>query len=289
MLVKDLSIKTDLPIEFINLLPAVCPDCGSDMQISDTLRELSCTNLYCWGKASQRMVSFLQDIGVKNMGESRCIDVINTFNVTNPFFLFHYNLDEYETIGNMSEEFCQDIIDQMYEHNSMMLWEYVKYANLPYLRDSARNIFSDYNDLEVFYDDLEDEGIDLIQTKLGIKNTENEVSTRALNIYTTLIQYKDELFEYIDDVNIIKPNRTFNICISTSVGGNYSSKADFVNKMNTAYADKCHINFLSSVTKDVDYVIWSGVGGATSKVKKAEKYGIPIVNGTEFENILKDL
>lgn len=289
MLVKELKDKTDLPEEFINLLPSVCPDCGGDMQISDTLRELSCTNLYCWGKASQRMVSFLQDLGVKNMGESRCIDLINTFQVTNPFFLFHYDVEEHGTIGNMSEEFCQDIVDQMDEHRTMMLWEYVKYANLPYLRDSARNIFSDYNDLEVFYDDLEQDGIDLIQNKLGIKDMEDDVSIRALNIYKTLIRYKDELFEYIDDVTIIQPNRVFNICISTSVGGGYNSKADFVNKMNTEYANKCHINFLSSVTKDIDYVIWSGVGGATSKVKKAEKYGIPIVNGVQFEEILRRL
>lgn len=284
MLVTDLYNVGGLPNIFIDNLLKVCPDCETPLVITDSLKELYCPNPHCMGKASQRLLALLTDLGVKNMGESRCIAYIDEMGTSNPYVILSYT-PEQGAVGGMSEEFMSGIYEQINAHRRMMLWEYVRMGNLPCLRDSARNIFCEYYNLDDFYADLERRGVDLIQEKLGIRK--EVISTRALNIYDTLISYRSDLEEYIGYVDIIVPEVTLNICISTSVGEGFSSKQDFIAKMNERYQG-VHLNFLSSVTKDCDYLIWSGVGTPTSKVQRARKYGIPILSGAEFEAVLKD-
>lgn len=287
MLVKELELSGKLPQQFIDILPKVCPDCGADMVISDTLKELSCENPYCKGKVAQRMTAMLVDMGVKNMGESRCLKFIEETGLNYPSAILQWE-PKFGDIGDLSEEFLSGIKKQIDEHRTMMLWEYVKYSNIPYLRDTARELFKEYNDLKQFYAIMESKGdaaVVFIQEILGIKES-GVLSVRALNIYQSLVIYKEELLEGLKYVNIIVPDKTLNICISTSVGQGYANKADFANQMNQRYGNKCHINFLSTVTKNCDYLIWSKIGAPTSKVKKANSYGIPILTGAEFEDML---
>ena len=287
MLVKELELSGKLPQQFIDILPKVCPDCGADMVISDTLKELSCENPYCKGKVAQRMTAMLIDMGVKNMGESRCLKFIEETGLNYPSAILQWE-PKFGDIGDLSEEFLTGIKKQIDEHRTMMLWEYVKYSNIPYLRDTARELFKEYNDLKQFYAIMESKGdaaVVFIQEILGIKES-GVLSIRALNIYQSLVIYKEELIEGLKYVNIIVPDKTLNICISTSVGQGYANKADFANQMNQRYGNKCHINFLSTVTKNCDYLIWSKIGAPTSKVKKANSYGIPILTGAEFEDML---
>ena len=289
MLVSELG-SLNLPEKFISVLPNVCPDCGAGMQISESLKELSCSNPYCKGKVAQRMVAMLADMGVKNMGESRCLKWIEATGLNYPASILQWE-DTDGAVGDLSADFLHSVKEQIDANRSMMLWEYIKYSNVPYLRDTARELFKGYNDLRQFYNVLEsynDSGVLFIQEQLGIKD-EGVLSLRALNIYTSLTVYKDELLAGLQFVNIIVPQSTLNVCISTSVGKGYSSKADFVNQMNHKYGGKCHVNFLSSVTKNCDYLIWAKQGSPTSKVQKANKYGIPIVTGAEFEEILKGM
>ena len=257
------------------------------MTISNTLKELSCENPYCKGKVAQRMTAMLMDMGVKNMGENRCLKFIEVTGLRYPSAILQWT-PAYGAIGELSEEFLSGIKKQIDEHKTMMLWEYIKYSNIPYLRDTARELFKNYHDLQQFYDIMESKGdaaVLFIQEILGIKES-GVISIRALNIYSSLVMYKEELLEGLKYVNIIVPNRTLNICISTSVGAGFANKADFANQMNVRYGDKCHINYLSSVSKNCDYLIWSKQGAPTSKVQKANKYNIPILTGAEFEEML---
>lgn len=289
LLVKELRGNSELPERFIDVLIDTCPDCGADMQISDTLKELSCSNPYCKGKVAQRMMSMLADMGVKNMGESRCLKFIEETGLKYPASILQWE-DSDGAVGELSAEFLHGIKEQIDSHRSMMLWEYIKYSNIPYLRDTARELFKGYNDLRQFYailDSYGDGGVLFIQDILKIKDG-GVLSIRALNIYSSLINHREELLYGLKYVNIIVPQSTLNICISTSVGKGYSSKADFVNQMNQRYGEVCHINFLSTVTKNCEYLIWSKQGSTTSKVKKAQQYGIPIMTGAEFEEMLKE-
>lgn len=302
MKVKDLKSST-LPHEFLDVLPVVCDECGADTEITESLSMLYCPNPFCMAKATQRLLALLKDIGVKNLGESKCEKFLRHFGTTNPYAIFMYELSDGVLFDGCSMAFSEGIFEQIDSKRDMLLWEFVKIGNLPGIRDTARVLFQNYDNLEEFYDDLDAGGIGFIQSLLGIKanisvddygyydddDSDNSVSVRAMAVYESLNTFRDELFEAIDFFNILTVNKVINICISTAVGAPYKSKADFVQQMNSKYGDKVHLNFLGSVTKDCEYLIWSKEGVPTNKVKKAEKYGIDVMTGAEFEKFLESM
>lgn len=283
----------DFPQEFIDVIPERCEVCGAENELTDTLTKLMCSNPKCKEKGVQRLVQLLKDIGLKNMGESKCRSMMENFDCYNPYCIFTYDPEsDGPLFEGCSMQFSESIYEQVNKYRGMILWEYVKIGNIPGIRDSARHLFKDYDDLDTFYEDLEDGGVEFVQELLGIKgktvDNEEDVSVKAISIYEALIEFRDELFEFIEDVEIKHVNKVLNVCISDNAGDGWKTKNEYKEYMNTQYEDIVHINFLSSVTKDCDYLVWGKNGAKTSKVKKAEKYGIEIVTGDELIEILNE-
>lgn len=323
LVVSELS-EVVFPKQFLDTLEHECPTCGHDNMITETLTKLVCPNPYCTDKLAVRMKTMLADLGVKNMGESRCRKFFDTYELTNPYAIFA--LEPYEgdlAFEGASEDFSISLYESLNLVREMTLWDYVKIGNMPSLRDSSLALFSNYATLEDFYDEFESEdgGVAMVQRLLGIQKendeeldvedigdvdlledeekeglTFNGYSLKALKVSHTLKTYKEDLFEYLEFIEFKRTDLpVINLTISTSVGEGYSSKVDFINKMNRKFTGKAQINILSSATKKTDVLIWSGVGAPTSKVQKIRKYNmeyeqsgeydkiIPIMTGQEFE------
>lgn len=308
--VSELSPRT-FPLEFLEVLPTECETCGHPTVITETLSSLHCSNPQCLEKSVQRLVTMLQDMDVKDMGESKCESFLRHFEVNNPYAILVYEPTDGPLFNGCSQEFSEKFYKQLETKRSMLLWEYIKIGNLPKIRDSARKIFAEYDDLAKFYEDFEDPttgGTQFIQKKLGIKGKLEGESIMVSQTCETLRVFKEDLFEALDYVNIKKLNTpVINLCISTSVGAPYKSKKDFVSQMNEKFEEKIHLNFLSSVTQDTQFLIWSGAGAVTSKVKKAQSINekrraenivegrpedenlIGILSGSEFHDYLESL
>ena len=179
------------------------------------------------------------------------------------------------------------------------MWEFVQVANLPYIQTSARKIFQGYSNLTEAYEDIEEGGVDFIQKKLGITK-DDSVSLQAMKIYTTLMEFKDDLLEGEECVEIIKleGKKELNVVCSDQVGDGFSKKNEFYAYVNSTFEDKVHVNFLTSVNRSIDYLVWAGADGSparyTSKVQKVEGYNskgcnIPIVTAKQFIDEMKRL
>lgn len=280
-----------LPERFIDALPDECPECGSPLEISPTLTGLKCSNPRCKSKLIMRIKAMCQDMGVLYFGESAISEFIDYYSVTNPLDIFE--LREGMLINDsMSQEMSDKIIRQIRNNCNFLLWEFVMVANLPYVRTSARKIFQGFESLEEAYDAIEYGGVEFIQSSLGIADA-GEVSVQAMKVYSSLMEYKEELFEGILNVNIknMKGVKELNVVCSDQVGGGFAKKADFYAYVNTEFADSLHVNFLPSVNKGIDYLVWAGADGSparyTNKVKSVERYNekganIPILTATQF-------
>lgn len=296
MLVSKLKTETELPDGFLATLPSECPYCGSPTEITPSLSMLSCSNPTCKAKLCERMVAMLADVGVKNLGASKCQSFITAHNLNSPYALFVWAKRDGKAscplFDGCSIEFANGIAAQINDKRKRMLWEYVKIGNFPGIRDSAKKLFSDYETVDAFYKDFENapEGsVNFIAKLLGIKTEDGKYSVKAVEVTSVLQQIKTELRYYEPNFDIIHGVSTISICLSTAVGKPYTSKADFVDKMNRTYGDKMHINQMSSVTQACNCLIWSKQGGKTSKVQKAEKYGIPILTGKAFDMAMQDI
>lgn len=306
MFIEDLKKNYDdynLPLEFVECLPDTCPDCGYPLEMSETLTGLRCSNPRCKSKLLMRIKAVCKDLNILYFGESAIEKFINMYEPTSPLDIFE--LQEGMILGEgISPEMSNKVISQIKSKNSFLLWELVQLANIPFVRTSARAIFQEYKTFEDAYRDIEKGGVQFIQEKLGI-NKNGEVSVQATKIYVSLMEFKDDLFAAEKDVNIISTEglQELNVVCSDQVGGGFTKKPEFYTYVKEHYSDRVHVNFLSSVNKNIDYLIWAGADGSparyTSKVQKVEGYNekaqlsggkiIPIMTATEFLEELDNL
>lgn len=302
MFISDIKESYDfygLPERFAEILPEFCETCGAPMEIGETLTGLHCSNPRCKDKMVMRIKAVCNDLGVLKFGESTIEKFVDYYNPESPMDIFE--LEEGMLLApDVSPKVSLDVIRQIKNKKKMQLWEYVMFANIPFVRTSARKIFYGYKTLEEAYSDIESGGFAFIQDKLGINESEDCVSTQALKVYNSLCEYKDDLFSGIGFVNIedLTGKTQLKVVCSDQVGGRFTKKSEFYAYVNNTFSDKIHVDFLPSVTKDIDYLVWAGADGSparyTSKVQKVERYNekgldIPIVTAEEFIGIVEKL
>ena len=302
MFISDIKDNYDaygLPYEFAECLPEYCPTCGAPLEIRETLTGLTCSNPKCPDKIVMRIRSICTDLNILQFGEKTIEEFVRYHELTNPLNIFELQPGMLLYEG-ASEELSNKIISQIDKKRNFLLWEYVMIANLPDVRTSAQKIFSDYKTLDEAYADIETGGVDFIQKKMGIV-ADGEVSVQAMKVYKSLMEFKDDLFEDVDNVNIISTEGKIelNVVCSDQVGNGFAKKKDFYDYVNTTFGDKLHVNFLPSVRKDIDYLIWAGADGTparyTSKVRTVENWNtkgtanIPILTAQQFIEEMDDL
>lgn len=338
MLVRDFKNTFGYIYEdaFLDSLPNTCLDdrCNSPMEISEALTGMHCSNPKCPTKVANRLVAMAQMLGVKDLGAARANTFITTMGINNPLLMFAYEPSVDGVMGQgISMETSQKIVDQFLAKKSFALWEYVRLANLPFIQTSALQIFGDFDDLTEAYNAIEAGGVAYIQDKLSIKaknskssigsavaagvdldNLSLDVSVRALKIYTSLMTFKSDLFQVLPYVNIIKLNdgemKVLRAVCSEEVGFPFKTKSDFYATINNLYSD-LHVEFLNSVNKSIDYLIWAGADGSnvrvTNKVNKVrgwnakyeehkaqgtlknDEHEIPILTAQQFMLVLQTL
>lgn len=302
MFVSDIKENFDdygLPERFAEILPEFCETCGAPMEIGETLTGLHCSNPRCKDKMVMRIKSLCNDLGVLKFGESTIEKFIDYYNPESPMDIFELE-EGMDLAPDVSPKISLDVIRQIKNKNKMQLWEYVMFANIPFVRTSARKIFQGYRTLEDAYKDIEAGGIAFIQEKLGLCDSNDVVSVQAIKVYNSLCEYKSDLFSGIGNVQIedLTGKKNLKVVCSDQVGNGFSKKSEFYAYVNNTFSDKIHVDFLPSVSKDIDYLVWAGADGSparyTSKVQKVERYNekginIPIVTAQQFIDIVESL
>lgn len=305
MLVKEfIERRLDgFPNSFYESLPDTCleENCGYPTEMLETLTQLKCSNPRCPAKISQRLQSIFGYLGIKGVGDVGIRNFVNERGLTNPMFVFAYEPGAIEDgkdgnfCSSVNEKMSQSIYEQIQSKNSFTLAEYVRISHIPHVQTSAGAIFDKFDDINLAYAEIEAGGLDYIKNCLGIKTA--EVSLRAIKIYESLMTFKQDLIDAIDCVNIIRKNAedmvSFKVCVSGDVGCGFKTKASFYDYVNNLNPDRLHVDFLSSATKEIKYLIWNGEGitrkvqSVMSRNEKGEN--IPIMNATEFIDEMKKM
>ena len=146
------------------------------MEISETLTGLHCSNPRCKDKMVMRIKALCNDLGILKFGESTIEKFIDYYEPDSPMDIFQ--LEEGMLLApDVSPKISADVIRQIKEKRKMQLWEYVMFANIPFVRTSARKIFQGYKNLDDAYKDIVSGGLIFIQDRLGISEY-NELSVQ---------------------------------------------------------------------------------------------------------------
>ena len=300
VLVKDLEFSelgSSLDPRFFEVVPQFCDSCESPLDMNMALTELKCINPMCTGKLVMRVRKLCEALGIKHFGESSIEKWVDENGIVSPLQL--YNIEDGMLLNGISDSLADKLLPQISAVKTMKLWEFVANAQLPYIQMSAKKLLEGYSNLEDFFSDMTDGGVELIQNRLGIGDQYDDlgnpiVSTMASKVFTSLLESQEELLEAINYITLEDESNVqeFIIVASDEVGSGFSTKREFYNYIKQRYAGLATFTIGSSVTKKTNIVIWKGFDGTpareTSKVKRTyelHNQGIQIQGYTAAEFI----
>ncbi len=253
---KEVVDNKLLSDEVIECIPSRC-ECGAPIEFTDSLRQIYCSNARCIYKVASRLEAMAKKLKVDGFGESTCITLCKEFGIISPYQV--YLLDKKVQDGAKSsvsafEKKINAICDK--ENRKVQLWEVVKLAGIPSIETTAYKIFEGYNSLTEAFDDIEKGQVPFIAERLGLRNAESSIM--AVNIYNTLLEYKDELLFGEKQFEIYQPvGDTISIAITGGVRG-YRNKSEFIKFINNRYNGRVNAMLASSVTQSIDILVADG-------------------------------
>lgn len=275
----------------IDCIPHECPECGSPIEFTDTLKQIYCVNEGCPLKIAARLEAMAKKMKADGWGESTCLDVVRHFGMKSPYQVFILN--ELHVASCTEVPAFQKKVEaiQNPELRKVKLWECVALAGIPSIDTIAYKIFDGYASIAEAYQDIERGEVQFIAQKLGIKNSDTGVM--AVRVYNTLMEYKDELEFGEQQFEIYQATGDkLEIAITGGVTG-FKNKAEFIKYINKAYEGKVNAVLMNTVTAKLDVLIADN-DTSSNKFRKATslnqsgKANIMITSSTEFLDYLKN-
>lgn len=250
---NDIEEYNLLDNDTIKMIPKKCM-CGSDINVTESLREIVCSNKYCHYTIGKRIYKMLTDLGIISWDMEECISIAKDYNFSTPFQILlvkqllnsNINLN----LVNISKK-IEDI--EKIKSSKINLWEIIKIANIRYVSSIAEKIFSSYDNLESAYTDIESGQVAYLSDKLGINN--NDSTVLAIKVYKQLLEFKEELLFAETQFNVIKySTNPIRISISGNIPG-YMNKSEFIKMLNTRYYEYTTFVLDSTISKNTNILV----------------------------------
>lgn len=273
--------KGYLTSEMQELILHECPYCGTELEVDESLIHYYCTNELCSRLLANRLEKMFKVLKVDGFGPQVCMDIVES----NELKYLHqiFEIDPFMLTTIYSEDRNLELYDNLFNAREQTLSTIVKSMGLPSIQTSADKIFSGYSDLREFYNDFVDDPEDFIAYKLAMSK-----GIMTEKIANTLMENFEQIINFVKYFIIKKvADESLEIAITGSVNG-YKSKEGFIDYLNSMFGDKVAVSMKSSVTRDTSFLL-SESPSNSSKFKKAQDYGIPIVTSEELIKRLEEM
>lgn len=252
--------QTNKPVEFITH----CPCCNTELVISESGKSAKCPNVNCYERSIMRMVDMLDRFGFKDFSE----ETVRALKLTSFSQLMNLTYEQVQLLGPT---------------NSANL--------LAYINQLKNTEIADFKLMSAFsFDGMADETWKLILRQYTLNeliNTSIELCDDLLNINGIGIKTLNAI---VAGFNIYRHDIEYclnNFHIINSKGLSSGPKVAI-----TGFRDSAFIQLLIdngfdasdkySVTKDTVALIADDINSTSSKVQKANKYGIPVFTKSGF-------
>lgn len=254
-------------------VPSTCSSCGQELEFSDNFVNICCPSRICPAKIGTRLFAMckkMQEIGMGipvGFGEGTCAKLAELCNLHSPGevakVVTERNNAEYTNLDIVAWEAKRDTMSELLK-SPIELWQYVMLLNIPNIASIAKVLFDGFDTPESFYKELGAGmgAVSKVASKLGL-SINNENGVLAVNVYNTLVEYKEEIECWYKYFNIIKVPTAdevggeiyqFNVCATGTPSG-YSTKAEFFTKLKKYETPRFKINKVDSVTKKTHAVV----------------------------------
>ena len=249
------------PVEFITH----CPCCNTELVISDSGKSAKCPNVNCYERSIMRMVDMIDRFGFKDFSE----ETVRALKLTSFSELMNLTHEQVEFLGPINSSNLLSYIDRL-KNTEIADFKLMSAFSFDGMADETwKLILREYSLSEVISMITNFNENDLLRIN-GIGSKTVDAIAFGINMYYNDIKY------CIDNFHIVN-----------SVGLSSGPKVAI-----TGFRDSAFIQLLIdngfdasdkySVTKDTAALIADDINSTSSKVQKANKYGIPVFTKSGF-------
>lgn len=269
------------------IIPKECPVCHekSEVIISNNIKYLYCSNETCKAKLLKKLVLFVSrnamnidglsdSILSKLMDEGLVRSYIDLYHLTN----HKMTITNFEGFGEKS---YNNLINSIENSRKVKLANFIYALGIPEVGLSrAKLICNEYNnDIDkirnLSFEELNCiDGVGEVIASEWRKAFDNEEFIKKLDILLKEISFVD-----VNDKNSKLENKTF---VITGSVNNFKNRDDLID-----FIENNSGKVVSSISKNVDYLINNDVTSSSSKNIKAKELGIKIISENDLMDLLK--
>jgi DNA ligase (NAD+) len=242
-------------------IPTTCPSCNSVLEKINN--QLFCRNKNCTAQSTKKIEAFVKKMRIKGLGPAS----ISKLGFVQPIEIYETELDTYVEV--LGEKIGQKVFDEVQKSRVNTFATFLSALSIPLIGDTAsKKIATKVNSIK----DLSEEKF------LGYIN----IGPKALH---SLFDY---LTDNIDNLEQLESYFMFEVAINVIVDkGNVcitGKLEDFSNRQKAKeYLESRGYTVTTGVSSKTNYLVCED-GSNSSKSKKAESLGIPIVT---INNLIK--
>ena len=248
-----------------------CPECGQPLSVSDTSKSVFCSNIGCPGRTRARVVNMINKLGFKGFSE----ETIKTLNLTSFNDLMSMTEERAKVLGPTNAENLINAIDHLYDSK---VPDYILLGSLGFsdigdkkwkliLKKVSLHELATDSDMSLYYK-LENSG-----RGIGPKTATTIIKERQFFI-------KDLVYICNNMPTVITSKGLENDKVTLCKTIRFSGVRD--KELENRLSIQGHDCSEGSVTKTTDFLLIPFVGYTSSKVDKANKYGVKILTLDEF-------
>jgi DNA ligase (NAD+) len=240
-------------------IPTHCPSCESELEIVNS--QLFCRNKLCPAQSSKKVEAFVKKMRIKGFGPS----TISKLGFTRPIELYETSLDDYVAV--MGEKMGNKLYDEVQNSKRTTFATFLSALSIPLIGDTASRKIAQ------FHNTIDDLVHDIHLEMIGEKARQS-IQDYFDNNYFDVIDL-ELWFEFFESEKPVEQNKG-KVCITGKL-------KDFSNRTKAKeFLESLGYTVTSTVSSVTDYLVCED-GSNSSKSKKAESLGIPIVSIAELK------
>lgn len=261
--------------------PKECPNCGGEVKKDQDGVYLRCVNPNCLGQLKEKLRYFADrgQMDIEHLGESLIDQLVDAGLVKNFADIYKLTKDELVNLERMADKSAQNVVDSIEESKTRQLWQLIAGLGIRHIGTQTAEILAEhFGSLDAIIKASADE-LQAVE-QIGPKVAES--------VY--------EFFR--DDKNIAMINELLNAGVKPQPPKKTKDKGKLAGKifvltgtlpnLKRSEAEKMIKDnggkTSSSVSKNTDYVLAGDEAG--SKLDKAKKLGVKIINEKEFLTLI---
>ena len=258
-------------------IPEHCPFCGSNTRIKESIsgiKTLWCSNEFCTSKLINRLDHFCgkKGLDIKGLSKMTLEKLINwgwVSNIEDVFKLFEHK-DEWIKKSGFGDKSVKNILTAINESRNCSLNKFIAALGIPLIGNvAAKQLAEKFLTWENFIEAVHDKYDFYLLPNMGVEMDSAIIHfdySEALRLtnYLVIQNYKAEQ----NVVSTLK-DKTF---VITGKLKQFKNRAEL-----KTYIETCGGRVTDSVTSKTDYLVNNDITSTSSKNKKAQDLGIPII------------